>query len=75
MRLRPAICIKYTEPKRKLSLCLSPVAVLSIELKMLNDLHVFGYVSDKTMIAFCRRNPLKAISTSMHGQAEFVYIF
>ena len=25
--------------------------------------------------AFCRRNPLKAISKSMHGPVKFVYIF
>ena len=27
------------------------------------------------MKAFCRSNPLKAISTSMHGPVVFVYIF
>ena len=27
------------------------------------------------MKAFCKRNPLKAISTSTHGPVEFVYIF
>ena len=67
----------YTEPKKKLPLCLSAVAP-----KISNDLHIF----ERTIMfpikqiltrmkVFCGRNPLKAISTCMHGPVEFAYIF
>ena len=60
------------EPKQKLPLCSSVVAVLLKELKMSNDLHIFGGTIMcpikqilTQMKAFCRRNPPKEVSTSM----------
>ena len=49
---------------------------------MSNDLHIFGrtIMCPKGQIltgikVFCKRNPLKAIITSIHGLGEFTYVF
>ena len=77
------VCFEtHTEPKKKLSPCLSAVAVLLKNSKMSSDLHILGRTiicPTKKLLtrmnAFCRRDPLKAISTSMHEPVKFVYIF
>ena len=43
----------YAEPKKKLALCLSVVAVLLKHLKMSNDLYIFG----RTIICSIKQRP------------------
>ena len=68
--------------KKKLPLCLSANEMLLKEIKMSNDLNIFGKVIMclikqilTRLKAFCRSNPLKAIFMSMHGPVLFVYMY